>query len=94
MFRKLKVTNVEFVGATEADIRTGLLGYVSCVVNGSLALDGIAVRQTSDGHLTLSFPARRDWLGRQRFPVRPFDDRARLEIERQIFRALGLEATR
>ena len=81
---------MQFTAATESELSTGLLGFVSCIVNGSLVLDGIAVRQTADARLTLSFPARRDWLGRQHFPVRPIDDRARRSIELQIFRALGM----
>jgi hypothetical protein len=48
-----------WVKATEAEIRTGLCGYVS-VVYGDLILDGIVLRKTTDGRFALSFPARTD----------------------------------
>ena len=87
----LRVTHVRFKAASSREARTGLLGWVSCTVNGSLRLDGLSLRRTADARLVLSFPARRDGAGRQHFYVRPSDDRARREIERQVFQALGLE---
>lgn len=66
----------------------GLLGWVSCSY-GHLRLDGIALRRTRDGHLTLSYPERRDAAGRRHPVLRPLDDQARREIEEQVFAALG-----
>lgn len=85
------VTGVGFVAASRSDTRTGLLGYVSCVVGDLLLLDGITLRRTADGRLTLSYPARRDSAGRQHPYVRPLDDDARRELERQIFAKLGAD---
>ena len=87
----LQVSDVRFKAAPSRDVRTGLVGWISCAVNQALRLDGLVLRRTLEGRLTLSFPARRDSTGRQRFFVRPLDDRARREIEQQIFRALALE---
>ena len=86
----LEVTDVRFTSARSSESETGLLGYITCSVNDTLHLDGIALRRTADGRLTLSFPSRKDSSGRQHFFIRPLDDRARREVEHQIFRALAL----
>jgi DNA-binding cell septation regulator SpoVG len=75
-----------WVRGSDSDIRSGLLGYVS-VFYGDLVLDGITVRRTSEGRMTLSFPQRRDGRGRSHPLFRPVDDAARLRIERAIFDA-------
>ncbi len=53
-------------------------------------LDGITVRRTREGRLTLSFPARRGRGGESHAYIRPLDDRARLAVEREIFDAIDL----
>lgn len=73
-----------WVRGTDDDARGGLLGYIS-VFYGNLILDGLTVRRTADGRLTVSFPERRDRQGRRHPYVRPVDDAARLRIERAIF---------
>ena len=87
----IRVTSTEFKAASPAEVQTGLLGWISVTVNGGLRLDGLTVRRTVGGSLTLSFPARRDATGHQHFFVRPLDDQTRRHIERQVFQALGLE---
>ncbi len=83
-------SSVKFAPAREADRQRGLLGFVSCVV-GDLVLDGIAVRTTLKGRVTLSFPERRG-RGGERFPyIRPLDDTARIAIEREILGAIDLD---
>jgi DNA-binding cell septation regulator SpoVG len=77
--------------ATDAEVRTGLLGYLS-VTYGDLILDGIVLRRTEDGRFALSFPARTDRAGRRHAIVRPADDDARREIEREILGQLGQHA--
>jgi DNA-binding cell septation regulator SpoVG len=88
----INIDRVELVTAGPAGAETGLLGWIQCRVNRSLLLDGLTLRRTQDGRLALSFPARRDRAGNQRFYVRPLDDETRCEIERQVFAALGLAA--
>ena len=85
------ISNIRFVAAGPDDVATGLLGYVSAVLNGALRLDGLALRRTAEGRLTLSFPFRRDHAGNQCFYLRPLNDIARQEIEHQVFQALVLE---
>jgi DNA-binding cell septation regulator SpoVG len=80
-----------WVRATDAEVRSGLLGYLS-VYYGSLILDGIVLRRTEDGRFALSFPARTDRAGRRHPYFRPIDDDARREIEREILGQLGQHA--
>lgn len=77
-----------WVKAGEAEIRTGLLGFLS-VKYGNLLLDGICLRRTSDGRFALSFPARTDRAGHRHSYIRPIDDAARKQIEREILGQLG-----
>ncbi len=58
---------------------------------GTLRLDGVALRRTLDGRLSLSFPARRHGSDRPHFYFRPVDDRARREIEHEVLKAIGIE---
>ena len=91
MTRGIQITSVAFTCASPADRRGGLLGWVSAAVTDALLLDGITLRRTQAGRLTLSYPARRDGAGRQHHVIRPIDDKARRDIEEQVFRALGIE---
>jgi len=77
-----------WVRATEAEVRGGLLGYLS-VLFGDLVVDGITLRQTAEGKFALSYPARTDRAGRRHAYVRPVDDAARRAIERELLRQFG-----
>ena len=80
-----------WVRASDAEIRTGLMGYVS-VEYGALVLDGIVLRRTADGRFTLSFPARTDRGGRRHSYIKPINDDARRAIEAAILGELGERA--
>lgn len=84
------ISKVRLTTADAKEQGNGLLGWVRLTIDGTIRLDGIALRRTLDGRLALSFPARRDLFGRQHAYVRPVDDRTRREVERQVFAALGL----
>jgi len=91
----IEIASLRFVAAEPDQMVDGLLGWVALTLGNQIRLDGIAVRRTLAGRLALSYPARRDRSGRQHFYVRPLDDAARREIEREVFRRLGLrEAAR
>ena len=77
-----------WVGASDEEIRTGLLGFISVFV-GDLIVDGLALRKTASGRLALSFPARTSRSGHRHPYVRPIDDDARRAIERAILGQLG-----
>ena len=85
-----RVTSVRLTRAPDPDQERGLLGWVYFVLDGALALDGVALRRTRDGRRTLSFPSRRDREGRQHPYVRPLSAEARSAIEEQVLDALGL----
>ena len=84
-----KVSRVGFVPAGEGDVLNGHLGYVSFLLAGRVRVDGVTLRRTADGRLTLTFPARRDRHGGEHPYVRPIDDATRVAIERAVFEALG-----
>ena len=86
---RLAPSSVKFTPACASDERRGLLGFVSCTL-GALVLDGITLRRTREGRLTLSFPARRGRTGEQHAYIRPVDDSARRDIERGILAAIDL----
>lgn len=90
MTSRPRITDVRFHAASPDLQATGLIGWAAFSVDGSLRVEQVAVRRTATGRLALSFPARRDGKGRQRFYTRPLDDETRRLIEREVFGALGL----
>jgi hypothetical protein len=82
------VTLRTWVKASEAEVRTGLLGYLS-VSYGSLVLDGLVLRRTADNRYAISFPARTDRAGKRHSYIRPIDNTAREAIERELLWQLG-----
>ena len=91
MTEMLQVSEVSFVDAGRQHRHRGLLGWISLTLGNRLRLDGLTLRQTAHGRLALSYPARRDSLGSDHPYVRPLNSDTRLEIEHQVFTALGLE---
>ena len=91
MIDALQMSNIRFVAASPRERDRGLLGWVSCCLNGALKLDGIALRRTVTGQLRLSFPERRDLAGGSHPYIRPLSDAARRAMEAQVFAALGIE---
>ena len=87
----LRITNVQLSSAHAGAAADGLIGFVSCVVDDHLRLDGIALRRTLDGRTVLSFPERRDRAGRAHSYFHPVDDGARRAIEGAVFSAIGLD---
>ena len=85
----MKISNAQLAAATFDDQERGLIAWIRFVIDDTLVVDGVALRVTDDGRRTLSFPERRDSSGRAHPFLRPFDDRARREIEAQVFQALG-----
>ena len=86
----LTITEVRFTPASREQVRTGLVGWIRCVVGGGLKIDGIAVRRTALGRATVAFPERVDGKGRRHPVVHPISDAARRAVERQILGALGI----
>lgn len=83
----LVIGDVRFTPAHEIDRQAGLLGWISCAID-DLQLDGITLRTTANGRLTLAYPARRDQRGIQHPFMLPITERARASVEEQILAAL------
>jgi DNA-binding cell septation regulator SpoVG len=86
------ISDVRFTHGSSADIESGLLGYIACVIDDRLYLDGITLRRTATGRLALSFPERRTASGSYPY-MRPVNGPARRDIEQAIFRAIAAEVT-
>ena len=85
------VTDVRFAEAPDGHQRLGLLGWIRFTLNDAVVVDGVTLRRTRDGRVTLSYPVRHDARGAQHAIVRPIDDAARHAIEAQVFAALHLD---
>ena len=87
MAEAVRIIDVRLVPAPASLAHTGLLGFVSCSVNG-VALDGIAVRRSRSGEVALTFPERRDAAGRHHRYFRLLDAGARADLEAQVLTEL------
>ena len=85
MNTELFVSNVRFHGANQSAAAAGLIGFVEFTLNHGIRVTGVALRRTRAGRYTLSYPAPR-----QRALLAPIDDQSRVNIEEQVFKALGL----
>jgi DNA-binding cell septation regulator SpoVG len=81
------IRNVQFTPASEREAERGLLAFIK-LEYGLLLLDGVTLRRTAEGGLTLSWPERRDRQGRRHTLLRPLDDKARLDIEAAVLAEL------
>ncbi len=77
-----------WVRASDDDIRTGLLGFLS-LTYGRFVFDSVCLRRSAGGKLILSFPAKTDRAGRKHAYIRPEDDDARRVVEAEVLRQLG-----
>lgn len=73
-----------FTPAPALDVADGLLGWVDVELGALVVVHGVAVRRTQCAALSLSWPVRDDRRRERRAVVRPLDDRARVEVERQV----------
>jgi len=83
----LWISDVSLTPASPADVRRGLVGFVSVTIDGVLRLDGLTLRRTRDGRTAISLPRKRG-----RAIVRPLTPEATRSMEQQILAQLGLEA--
>ena len=90
MRNNIKISDVRYTPAGPQEVSKGFRGWIACILNGRIQIDGITLRRTRGGRMTLSFPSNHDKTGNQHFYIRPLDDAARRVVERQIFQALGL----
>jgi len=87
-FRLSQITVIE---APPADRARGLIGYVSCILNDAIHIDGVALRMTREGEYSVSFPKKPGHSGDQHFYFKPINEAMRQEFLRQVLAAQGLE---
>ena len=87
----LRVVGVVMSDATPAEVRSGLIGYLTVELAGGLVIEGATLRRSRAGLRSVSFPQNRKgypylWLRTRS---------ARLDLEHQVFQKLGIveEAT-
>ncbi|MCA8974452.1 MAG: hypothetical protein KDC98_07005 [Planctomycetes bacterium] len=76
-----EISEIEFTPASASDQRTGLLGFVQ-LRYGAMRLDGLTLRRTTSGRLTVSYPSRRDREGQYHPYFAPADAAKRADFER------------
>lgn len=84
-----RVLDLRATAALPNDVARGLLAYVSFTVCG-LRIDGITLRRTRNGALTLSFPTRKKSGGQPRQIVRPVSSEIRDSLMRRTLAELQL----
>jgi DNA-binding cell septation regulator SpoVG len=84
----IEVTEARFSAAPGRDRATGLMGWLSIVINNSIKIDGLTLRRNRDGRLYVGFPRRR---GSEHYLVHPISDHARREVQHQILEAIAGE---
>ena len=86
----ITLNEFKFSAANRMEMKTGLLGWIAFTVNGTLRVDGVTLRKTAEGRLTLSFPAKTSRDGRKRPILWPISNTAREAIESLVFSQLHL----
>jgi DNA-binding cell septation regulator SpoVG len=66
------------------DSADGLLGWASCVVNGVLFVNNIAVRRTEEGQLVLVYPSTRSRRDQKYFYFNPITHEAKRALDEAI----------
>jgi DNA-binding cell septation regulator SpoVG len=92
MRNDILISDVRFTAAPETLRGTGLRGWASCRLNDLLNLQGLAIRRTRNGDITISFPRRKDEYGTEHQYFEPVNASVRLEIERQVLEAIDLRS--
>ncbi len=75
------------------DETTGdLLGWASCVINGSIFLNNIVIRRNGEGDLILSYPGKRSRSEQKYFYFNPITHAAQIALDRAILGKLDPES--
>jgi DNA-binding cell septation regulator SpoVG len=69
----------------------GLLGWASCVINGALFLNNIAIRRAQAGELILVYPGKRSRSNQKYFHFNPITREAQQALDQAILNKLQWE---
>lgn len=83
------IGGVSFVPAPERLEASGLVGWVSFLIDDALRADGVTVRRTKRGRYVLSYPLREDAAGKPHYALRPINTATRRLIEARVLGELG-----
>lgn len=77
----ISISEISYEPAPDGLRSTGLIGFVRVLVNDSLVIDGVTIRELRDGGVSVSWPRRNGGGGTHRlvYPLSPV--RAALEGE-------------
>lgn len=75
---------VRCVSVPESLRRTGIHCFAQIVIEETLYVDGLAVRKTERGDYVVTWPERRDGLGRPHAVVRLLDPETRTNVEHAV----------
>lgn len=94
MKSNIVLSGVHFTAATDDQVSTGLLGYITATINDAFRIEGLTLRRTEHRRFTISYPVRTDRHGVEHHYLVPVNDEVRRDIERQILAALGHQEMR
>ncbi len=83
-------TKSKFLDISEVKLRLmensedGLLGWASCIINGGLYINNIAIRRSRSGELVLSYPVQKSRRERKYFFFHPISREAQAAIDEAI----------
>jgi len=81
------VTGVSFTPSRDLDRQAGLLGWISCDIDG-FHFDGLTLGRSNHGRLHVAYPSRRSSGGHRYAVARPNNTALAAAIEEQVFAAL------
>jgi len=85
--RELSISEVKIRLVDAGD--DGLVGWASCVVNGSLYLNNIAIRRTLDGAVILTYPCKKSKRDQKYFFFNPINRQAKEAMDAAILGSIG-----
>lgn len=85
----LEITEVSIRLAEGSD--SNLVGWASCVVNGSLFLNNIKILRREDGEVVLTYPAAKSRSGAKHFVFNPINRETKRALDEAILGKLGVE---
>jgi DNA-binding cell septation regulator SpoVG len=92
--RQPDVPVISAVRVTPADpsLRAGgLIAWVSCTLDHRFKIEGLTLRRTAEGDLTVSFAHRADAWGRRWYYFRPLNEETRRAVEQQVLAQVDLD---
>ena len=85
---RIHVHDVAFSPADARRRARGVVGFATVSLNGSVRVSGFKVWRDPEGIYSVSFPTKRDRLGKYHVVLEPLGPAARRSIEGQILDAL------